>query len=42
MCIAYYLIKVGMGESENLWRVLVEADQALTRLAMNQALSFRP
>lgn len=34
MCIAYYLIKVGMGESENLWRVLVEADQSLTRLAM--------
>jgi 3',5'-nucleoside bisphosphate phosphatase len=33
MSIAYYLIKVGLGESENLWRVLVESDQALTGLA---------
>ena len=27
--IASYLIKVGMGESEDLWRVLVEAERAL-------------
>lgn len=32
MSIAAYLIKVGMGESEDLWRVLVEAEQALTHL----------
>lgn len=35
MNIAYYLIKVGMGESENLWRVLVESDQALARVAVH-------
>jgi len=32
LSIASYLIKVGMGESENLWRVLVEAEQALTNM----------
>ncbi len=37
MSIAYYLIKVGLGESENLWRVLIEADQALTRRAFRNA-----
>ncbi len=36
MSIAYYLIKVGLGDSENLWRVLVEADQALTGLAFRE------
>jgi hypothetical protein len=30
LSIAAYLIKVGMGDSEDLWRVLVEAEQALT------------
>lgn len=29
LSIASYLIKVGMGESEDLWRVLVEAERAL-------------
>jgi hypothetical protein len=29
LSIAAYLIKVGLGESEDLWRVLVEAEQAL-------------
>ncbi|MRR36591.1 aminoglycoside phosphotransferase family protein, partial [bacterium] len=32
MSIAAYLIKVGMGESEDLWRVLVEAERAITHL----------
>jgi predicted metal-dependent phosphoesterase TrpH len=35
MSIAYYLIKVGLGESESLWRVLVEADQSLAGLGMH-------
>jgi hypothetical protein len=30
LSIAAYLIKVGMGDSSNLWRVLVEAEQSLT------------
>ena len=34
LSISYYLIKVGLGESENLWRVLVEAEHHLARLAM--------
>lgn len=34
LSICYYLIKVGLGESENLWRVLVEAGNILTRLSM--------
>jgi predicted metal-dependent phosphoesterase TrpH/aminoglycoside phosphotransferase (APT) family kinase protein len=29
LSIAAYLVKVGMGESEDLWRVLVEADRAI-------------
>ncbi|MBT0666147.1 phosphotransferase [Geobacter pelophilus] len=32
LSIAAYLVKVGMGESEDLWRVLVEAERALTNL----------
>lgn len=32
LSIAAYLIKVGMGESDDLWRVLVEAERALTKL----------
>jgi 3',5'-nucleoside bisphosphate phosphatase len=31
LSIAYYLVKVGLGESENLWRVLVEAEKSLIR-----------
>jgi hypothetical protein len=32
LSIGYYLIKLNMGESENLWRVLVEAEHHLARL----------
>lgn len=32
MSICYLLIKIGLGESENLWRVLVEAGRILTHL----------
>jgi aminoglycoside phosphotransferase (APT) family kinase protein len=32
MSIAAYLIKLGMGDSEDLWRVLLEAEQALSGL----------
>lgn len=32
LSIAAYLIKVGLGESEDLWRVLVEAERALTQM----------
>ncbi len=32
LSICYYLIKVGLGASENLWRVLVEAGRILTHL----------
>ena len=34
LSISYYLIKVGLGESENLWRVLVEAEHHIARLSM--------
>ena len=36
MSICYYLIKVGLGNSENLWRVLVEAGLTLTRLSVKR------
>lgn len=36
--ISYYLLKVGLGGSENLWRVLVESDQALARLAVHGSM----
>jgi thiamine kinase-like enzyme len=36
LSISYYLIKLKLGESENLWRVLVEAEHDLTRLLMKQ------
>lgn len=32
LSIAAFLIRVGMGESEDLWRVLVEAEQALSQI----------
>ncbi len=34
LSICYYLIKVGLGGSENLWRVLVEAGRTLTHLQL--------
>jgi len=34
LSIGYYLIKLKLGESENLWRVLVEAEHHLARLSM--------
>jgi len=36
LSIAAYLIKVGMGNSADLWRVLLEAEQALSLLLGNQ------
>jgi len=37
LSICYFLIKVGLGDSENLWRVLVEAEQSLARIAAEEA-----
>jgi len=34
LSISYYLMKVGLGHSENLWRVLVEAEHHLARFSM--------
>ncbi|MGD0229530.1 MAG: phosphotransferase [Syntrophorhabdales bacterium] len=34
LSIASFLIKVGLGDSENLWRVLVDAEAALARLEL--------
>jgi len=34
LSMSYYLIKVGLGDTENLWRVLVEAEHHLARLSM--------
>jgi hypothetical protein len=34
LSIGFYLIKLKLGESENLWRVLVEAEHHLARLSM--------
>ncbi len=34
LSISYYLIKLSLGESENLWRVLVEAEHHLARLSV--------
>ena len=34
LSISYYLIKVGLGTSENLWRVLIEAEHDLAHLAV--------
>jgi 3',5'-nucleoside bisphosphate phosphatase len=36
LSISYYLIKLKLGESENLWRVLVEAEHHLARLSVKQ------
>jgi thiamine kinase-like enzyme/predicted metal-dependent phosphoesterase TrpH len=36
LSIAAFLIKLGLGESENLWRVLVEAEEALMQFAFMQ------
>ncbi|MGA6926078.1 MAG: phosphotransferase [Desulfosarcina sp.] len=33
LSIIYYLVKVGMGDSEDLWRVVVSAERSLTRMA---------
>lgn len=34
LSILYYLAKIGMGESENFWRVLVEAERSLAYVAV--------
>jgi 3',5'-nucleoside bisphosphate phosphatase len=36
LSICYFLIKVGLGDSENLWRVLVEAEKGLDQLAVRE------
>jgi hypothetical protein len=36
--IASYLIKLGLGESENLWRVLVEAEGAMAQFESSRLL----
>jgi hypothetical protein len=33
LSISFYLIKLKLGDSENLWRVLVEAEHHLARLS---------
>jgi 3',5'-nucleoside bisphosphate phosphatase len=42
LSIAYYLVKVGLGNSENLWRVLVEAEKSLTRISFYGAQAKNP
>jgi hypothetical protein len=37
LSIIYLLIKVGLGESEDLWRVMVEAEHCLANLSINEA-----
>jgi len=37
LSICYFLIKVGLGDSENLWRVLVEAENGLAGIAAKKA-----
>ncbi|MBI4832339.1 MAG: phosphotransferase, partial [Candidatus Lindowbacteria bacterium] len=37
LSIAYYLLKVGMGDSEDLWRVLVDAERALANFSASKA-----
>jgi len=39
--IAAFLIKLGLGDSENLWRVLVEAESAMAQFAASAAGSQR-
>jgi 3',5'-nucleoside bisphosphate phosphatase len=34
LSIAYYLIKVGLGEGQDIWRVLVEADRSMAQVTM--------
>ena len=36
LSISYYLIKLNLGESENLWRVLVEAEHHLARFSIQK------
>jgi hypothetical protein len=35
LSIASFLVQIGLGESENLWRVLIEAERALTKFEAN-------
>jgi 3',5'-nucleoside bisphosphate phosphatase len=34
LSIAYYLIQVGLGDGEDIWRVLVEADRSMAQVAL--------
>ncbi|MFW6325077.1 MAG: phosphotransferase, partial [Desulfovibrionales bacterium] len=36
LSILYYLVKVGLGDSENFWKVLVDAEQSLNRVAVHE------
>jgi 3',5'-nucleoside bisphosphate phosphatase len=36
LSIIYYLVKVGLGQSEDLWRVLVSAEMSMTRFSAKQ------
>ncbi|RJP19824.1 MAG: phosphotransferase [Candidatus Abyssobacteria bacterium SURF_5] len=37
LSIIYFLIKIGLGDSENLWRILVEAEHSLTSLSIHES-----
>jgi aminoglycoside phosphotransferase (APT) family kinase protein len=37
LSIIYFLIKVGLGDSEDLWRVMVEAEHSLTNLSVSES-----
>jgi hypothetical protein len=36
LSILYYLVKVGLGDSENFWHVLVEAERSLTHARFSE------
>jgi predicted metal-dependent phosphoesterase TrpH len=38
LSICYLLIKVGLGDSENLWRVLLEGEKSLDQLAVRESM----
>ncbi len=38
LSVIYYLVKVGKGESENFWTILVEAERSLVHMAFNRSL----
>lgn len=40
LSIIYYLVKVGKGESENFWSILVEAEKSLAHMEFNKSFSI--